>query len=77
MFSVAVLSDGRIVSGSLDETVRIWDASSGECVKVLSGHTAVSGSYHSRRRRRLFVSVLWLAVFLCVLALRPHRICIL
>jgi WD40 repeat protein len=29
----------RIVSGSLDETVRIWDASSGHCVLTLEGHT--------------------------------------
>ena len=43
--SVAVLSDGRIVSGSYDKTIRIWNASSGECVKELSGHTDVSQSY--------------------------------
>ena len=36
--SVAVLSDGRVVSGS-DKTVRVWDLSTGECVQVLKGHT--------------------------------------
>ena len=29
-----------LVSGSWDNTARVWDASSGECVGVLSGHTA-------------------------------------
>ena len=39
---VAVLGDGRIVSGSNDKTLRVWDLSSGECVQVLEGHTYVS-----------------------------------
>ncbi|RYY83393.1 WD40 repeat domain-containing protein, partial [archaeon] len=28
----------RIVSGSWDKTIKIWDASSGECVQTLRGH---------------------------------------
>lgn len=28
-----------LVSGSHDETARVWDAWSGECVAVLSGHS--------------------------------------
>ena len=39
---MAVLSDGRIVSGSGDSTVRIWNGSSGECERVLEGHSDVS-----------------------------------
>jgi WD40 repeat protein/GTPase SAR1 family protein len=36
---VAVTADGgRIVSGSVDKTVRVWDAATGECVAVLGGH---------------------------------------
>ena len=48
--SVAFSTDGKhIVSGSSDNTVRVWDASSGEEVKKLVGHTSsvysiVSGS---------------------------------
>jgi len=38
---VSVLPDGRIVSGSNDCTLRIWDASSGRCINTLSGHTNV------------------------------------
>jgi WD40 repeat protein len=36
---VVALSDGRrVVSGSKDNTLRVWNADTGECVRVLSGH---------------------------------------
>ena len=38
--SVTVLSDGRIVSGSSDNTIMIWNIDTGECEKVLEGHTS-------------------------------------
>jgi WD40 repeat protein len=31
----------RLVTGSLDETVRTWDVRSGKCVRTLVGHTGV------------------------------------
>ena len=34
---VALLPDGRIVSGSFDMTHRIWDPNTGECLKTLEG----------------------------------------
>jgi WD40 repeat protein len=38
--SVCVSPDGsRIISGSYDNTVRVWDAVSGACVSTLEGHT--------------------------------------
>ena len=41
MYSVDYSSDGRfVVSGSGDKTVRIWDVDTGECVKILKGHTS-------------------------------------
>ena len=37
--SVSYSPDGsRIVSGSRDDTIRIWDSKSGECLLVLKGH---------------------------------------
>ena len=51
MFAVAVLSDGRVVSGSDDKTLKVWDLVSGQCLQTLSGHTSVSDVsvclYHS------------------------------
>ena len=43
---VAALSNGRVVSGSGDCTLRVWDVSSGECLGTLRGHTR-----HARHRR--------------------------
>ncbi len=39
--SVAVMSDGRIVSGTDDKTIRVWNLESGES-RVFIGHTDVS-----------------------------------
>merc|ERR1712166_1383984 len=40
VYSVDYSSDGRfVVSGSYDNTVRIWDVDTGECMKILKGHT--------------------------------------
>ena len=38
---VAELSDGRIISGSRDQTLKIWDSSSGACVATLAGTSAL------------------------------------
>ena len=37
--SIAYSPDGtKIVSGSYDETIKIWDANTGKCLKTLEGH---------------------------------------
>jgi len=56
--TLAVLSDGRVISGSEDGALRVWDVESGQILKILKGHSAgvttmavldsrrvVSGSY--------------------------------
>ena len=40
--SVAIHPDGSIVSGSYDNTVRVWNKDTGDCIRVLEGHTGVS-----------------------------------
>ena len=44
---VSISADGRrVVSGSHDKTVRVWDAVSGECVLgPLEGHTREMGDF--------------------------------
>ena len=39
---VAVLPDGRVVSGSGDHTLRVWNTSTGVCEIILEGHREVS-----------------------------------
>ena len=37
---VAVFPDGRrVVSGSNDETLKVWDVETGECLVTLKGHS--------------------------------------
>jgi WD40 repeat protein len=40
--SVCVLPNGRVVSGSVDKTVRVWDVDTGSRERVLAGHGKVS-----------------------------------
>ena len=44
--SVAALPDGHVVSGSRDDKLKVWDASSGRRLRTLTGHTGAA-----RRRR--------------------------
>ena len=52
--SVAVLLHDRVVSGSYDKTLRVWDLDSGTSVATLEGHLARVGHRlrHERRPSR-------------------------
>ena len=43
---VAILPNGRVVSGSRDRTLKVWNASTSQCIRTLTGHTD-----DARRRR--------------------------
>ena len=38
VWSLAVLQDGTLDSGSDDKTIRLWDMKTGQSTKVLNGH---------------------------------------
>ncbi len=40
VYSVALSADGpKVIIGSGDKTVRVWELTSGECIKPMEGHT--------------------------------------
>lgn len=41
VWSVALNSDGHLVSGSADKTIKIWNLDTGQLLRTLSGHTDV------------------------------------
>ena len=45
VLSVAYSPDGtKIISGSRDNTIKIWDANTGQCLKTLEGHSNMISS---------------------------------
>lgn len=40
------MSGNRIVSGSTDRTLRVWNAETGECIHTLYGHTSTVRCLH-------------------------------
>jgi len=39
VIALTILPDGSLVSGSGDDTIKIWDVKNGQNIKTLSGHT--------------------------------------
>jgi hypothetical protein len=39
VYAVAVVDEQRVVSGSCDKTLKLWDLRSGRCMQTLSGHS--------------------------------------
>ena len=47
---VAALPDGHVVSGSRDDKLKVWDASSGQCLRTLTRHYLYNEDWARRRR---------------------------
>ena len=39
VWSLTVLADNTLASGSVDKTIKIWDTEKGQLIKTLNGHT--------------------------------------
>ena len=47
MWSLVALPDGRLASGSYDNSLGVWDLGNGACDRVLEGHKSVrEGDQH-------------------------------
>ena len=58
--SVSLSPDGRrAISGSHDDTLRVWDLESGECLKTLKGHTSAVTSVSLSADGRRAISGSW------------------
>lgn len=40
-----------VISGSTDRTLRVWNAKTGQCLKVLAGHTSTVRCMHLHQNR--------------------------
>jgi WD40 repeat protein len=55
--SVAIIENGnKIVSGSNDKTIKIWNSESGECLDTLTGHTGAVTSIAIIQKSMIIVS---------------------
>jgi WD40 repeat protein/serine/threonine protein kinase len=55
--TVAITPDGRhVVSGSEDNTLRVWNLASGECLRILEGHSSSAEALAITPDGRQFVS---------------------
>jgi WD40 repeat protein/TPR repeat protein len=40
IYCLTVLPDGRLASGSVDKTIKLWDVKTGQCLHTLTGHSS-------------------------------------
>ena len=49
--AVGLNPDGhKIVSGSYDSTIRVWNVDTGECILTLKGHTSLFYTYEIKQQ---------------------------
>ena len=71
--SVAALPNGRVISGG-DRTLKVWDVSSGQCLRTLTGHTNKARHRRPVEQRVDCSSTPRRAQVLCVVVLSNGRV---
>ena len=63
VWSLCMTPDGRLVSGSEDEYIKIWDLNTGECQTTLKGHSK-AGIYYAEDTVLHLVLLVFLVTFI-------------
>ena len=50
LLDICNMGESDVITGSYDQTVRMWDVRSGECTQILKGHTAGVTCVHLHRK---------------------------
>jgi len=56
--TLTVLKDNNVISGSLDTTLRLWDITSGKCLRKFIGHTHAIMHIHELKNGNIVSSSL-------------------
>ena len=53
------MGESEVITGSMDNTVRMWNVRSGKCIQILQGHTSTVHCVHLHRKSGYLLSGSW------------------